>query len=838
MVNTDEPVSARDHENLMAVLQRTKAQKIALSSAQKIALSSTIDPSLPAQIKALQFEMKMVKDQNTILKSKVEKLEEPRDATNAAGAASLQALGDAFDKLKRSLPKDYITEEQVKDIFKKEFADETQKLLDTSQKQLESSKEDLQKQHSSFKNDIEKQLNSWSEHMQKQLNISTEGVQNQLSSSTQDMQNQLKISNEYLQNNLDSAREEMQKQLSNYEDKVQRQLNTSEGKFQELLHPVKEDLRKQIISAVSSEKRLQDKLDSSEKKIQSQLDSSERKLAKEIAQLHSSQLKLTKRIMMLDGTTPLPESFQKSINKLKELSEQVATMNENIVTLDTSDQEITHQLRHLEENLLTETSSLFNERFNPLKASIERLNQEFDQVKNSASNSTTDQNPDAPNLDCLSTRFEQAEASITDFQNSLREQFNEIERHKKRFDSLTNSFRGLQEQCTNITTEHITQQMVHWFNQMYPSNGNMLLQLSSVQSEVTRLKAIFQPIADRLPRLLQFEEAASPALGSVRQIETMVINLDRDIRNLQTDFISLRDNPQENSTSALATTQSNALKSQVTQVEAELKRLIDEEMRARDLALSAMKTTLSDEHDRRVNAEQKIRVEQSTIRNDLESRFADLNLRYSKTVTRIEDVEKQQDEAATSARLELSKNKSDIESLFNNYGQIVARVDTVEKKQGEAAARAATQKKNDSERMDGFKKQMNLVEEYVQKLTTNHKTLVEKIIRDRNEVNQRTEKMKASLEAVQSPIDRVSDQVKKLRDDIDKNDLNSQILHIQADVQEKLEHLNQTKANAPTGDKAIPQPKLSFVVDLHNLAPPPQGASGSANDKGKGKQRT
>lgn len=607
-------------------------------------------------------------------------------------------------------------------------------------------------------------------------------------------------------------------------------------------------------------------------------------------QLNTSQLRVNKRTMMLDTTKPLANTFQKSIDRLEDhqkllgelksdianqekntevLSEQVATINQNIVTLDTSDQEIAHQLRHLEENIFTETSSLFDERFTPLKASVERLNQEFDQVKNSASTTTNERNSVTPNLDRLSTRFEQAENNMTGFQNSLREQFNEIERHKKRFDSLTSSFRGLQEQCSNITTEHITQQMVHWFNQMYPSNGNMLQQFSSVQSEFTRLKATFQPIADHLPdlitlyqsapqlkallesapeteerlqRLLQFEEAASPALGSVLQIETMVANLDRNIRNLQTDFISLRDNSQENSTRALATTQTDALKSQVTRLEAELKRQIDEETRARDLALTAMRTTLLDEHDRRVSAEQKIRVEQSTIKNDFESRFTAQNLRYSEAVARVQDVEKQQDEAAASARVELFKIKSDIESCFNKYSQTVARVDAVEKKQGEAAARAGTQKKNDSERMDGFKKQMNLVEEYVQKLTTNHKTLMERVIKDRNEVNQQAEKIKALLEQAlletgQSPIDIVSDQVKKLRDDIDKSDLNSLIIHMQADVQEKLEHLNQTKANAPTGDRAIPQPKLSFVVDLHNLAPPPQGPSGSANDKGKGKQK-
>lgn len=247
----------------MAVLQRTKAQKIALSSA--------IDASVAAQIKALQIEMKMVKDQNAILKSKVGKLEEPRDATNVAGAASPQALSDTLDKLKHSLPKDFITEEQVKDIFRKEFAGATQQLLDTFQKQLESSQEDLQKQLSSSKEDIQKQLSSSKTHMQNQLNVSAEDLQKQLGSST----------------------EEIQKQLSVYKDKVHHQLNASEAKWLELLRPLKEDLQKQLLSSekklqdqlVSSEKKLQGQLDSSEEKIQNRLDSSERKLVKQIREV-------------------------------------------------------------------------------------------------------------------------------------------------------------------------------------------------------------------------------------------------------------------------------------------------------------------------------------------------------------------------------------------------------------------------------------------------------------------------------------------------------------------------------------------------------------------------
>jgi chromosome segregation ATPase len=164
--------------------------------------------------------------------------------------------------------------------------------------------------------------------------------------------------------------------------------------------------------------------------------------------------------------------------KITDMEGNISALTDFLRVVEIRLQDCTEKLAWFQKNSAHEISKQFDKGVNPIIVRVQELQKKVNENETKLSQLQTDMTYEA------STR----EQEIVDVQNQLTKKADQTIVEEK-LNHIRNSFRVLQDQYNNITTDELHGQMVQWFLRTHPSDtASILQQVSSLQHEVRRLQ--------------------------------------------------------------------------------------------------------------------------------------------------------------------------------------------------------------------------------------------------------------------------------------------------------------------------------------------------------------
>jgi len=237
-------------------------------------------------------------------------------------------------------------------------------------------------------------------------------------------------------------------------------------------------------------------------------------------------------------------------------SDEVARLSTEVSRLDKEmdglfdrlgEAEVTyHNHRPRLDVLETAVPALFRENFDPFKKDmekgLERIDQSVDALDGRVGRleqpplQTPPQPPSppdstVPDTKVLKVELTELQTTVADESSARQQAIHEMQQiiafkadkaiMEQQMDRFALSFRNLQDQYNNITTDDLHARMVHWFLQNYPSNAaNMVQQFASLQQEV---KTLQDQLQSRLQDLTTPLAAAPNPPGSAKPDSEVIL---------------------------------------------------------------------------------------------------------------------------------------------------------------------------------------------------------------------------------------------------------------------------------------------------------------------------
>ncbi|KAH7073700.1 hypothetical protein BKA63DRAFT_514640 [Paraphoma chrysanthemicola] len=284
--------------------------------------------------------------------------------------------------------------------------------------------------------------------------------------------------------------------------------------------------------------------------------------------------------------------------------------------------------------------ALFTVNFDPFKLKteqrLEHINKDLDSLKQRVQN----QPPPTPGVDVADTTNslrQEFQSWLTNERAQRDHAFHEIRtelRQKadlastdQQMDTFRLSFRSLQDQYNNITTDELHGRMVHWFLQSFPnSTADLFQQYSVVQQDVKRLQVLSNQViwiqnhaqdlaivldnAPQLQALVQSAGELTRLQQTCARIDDVCYNADNAVAKATAVEITMIERGEQLDAvqGAVRSLQQSLYKAQaihdiergLTELKAHVEERLKEERDARIGAANELRSAVGNEHDRRV----------------------------------------------------------------------------------------------------------------------------------------------------------------------------------------------------------------------------------------------
>ncbi|KAH7089732.1 hypothetical protein FB567DRAFT_521410 [Paraphoma chrysanthemicola] len=350
--------------------------------------------------------------------------------------------------------------------------------------------------------------------------------------------------------------------------------------------------------------------------------------------------------------------------KIEYLYKAVGNLDDGLTAAEKTLHEHTHTIEFTQKEFPT----LFKTNFDPFKLKAEQRLKQIDQELDSLKRQVQTQPPPTPGVDVADTanslrqEFQswltnergQRDHAIHEIRTELRQKADSASTDQQ-MDTFRLSFRSLQDQYNNITTDELHGRMVHWFLQNFPnSTADLFQQYSVVQHDVKRLQALSnqvlwiqnhaQDLALVLQNAPQLQALVHPAgeLARLQQtcarIEDVCFNADSALAKATEIGITLMERGQQLDAvqAAVHILQQLPHKSQAihdiergfSELKANVEARLEAERDARIGAANELRSAASNEHDRRVEEVQSLKQALDSYKltfEDLNSRVRGLD---------------------------------------------------------------------------------------------------------------------------------------------------------------------------------------------------------------------
>jgi chromosome segregation ATPase len=199
---------------------------------------------------------------------------------------------------------------------------------------------------------------------------------------------------------------------------------------------------------------------------------------------------------MTEELNSVKQSVTRSDNTVAELKQQ---LEQSAAKHDNTAAELKQQLEQSvaeHDNTAAEIIQQLEQSVFRIDTTVAELKQQPQRTQSPAQRNPTAQDPKLrQDLFQLQTTLQHAVKDIGTLQQDVLQKADKVATDQ-RMDSVSHSFRNLQDQYNNITTDDLHARMVQWFLQNYPSNtANMLQQYASLHEEVNALKELSASVA-------------------------------------------------------------------------------------------------------------------------------------------------------------------------------------------------------------------------------------------------------------------------------------------------------------------------------------------------------